>query len=500
MATNKIKIRNVYDDSNYDVDADIVSLVKYGKPYSALKFSEKESLENLPVVWENNPGVIDENVLSDGINGYNKNGYKYDRTIYEDYINYLEGLKENFRNVPIVDDDLNDTFTFTKGNTDIASFIDLKTVTKDYLKSVLESANRIQTDPYKLLAAILIEQPDSDLRTSNDYANTHNLFEVIMPPTAWLRFDDIDFNLKQLGLYGSPSITTDKVIERINRLRDRVTNIYNTAYKPKSSIDAHAEFIRIKGYEGVNPNQQNLKNVRSSYVAQMDSAADSLKKEYPDLFKFKEGGQIMPYMQTRQIEINDKAYDVIVASTEGEREEGLSNVAEMLDSEGCLFIFPEPIPAEEVIFTCEDMSFDLDILFLDSEGNVLDKQFGKAESQDQITPSNLAPDVPISYVLELNANSDVSVGDEVDLDPDSEEVSEEEVDKMYVLGSDGKPQATIVGGERIFSRKNTKVLIRQAKRADKSKKDSDYKRLGKSLFKFLDIQDNQEAEYVTIKE
>lgn len=56
------------------------------------------------------------------------------------------------------------------------------------------------------------------------------------------------------------------------------------------------------------------------------------------------------------------------------------------------------------------------------------------------------------------------------------------------------------GGERIFSRKNTKVLIKQAKKANNSKSDSDYKRLGKSMFKYLKIQDNNEPEFVELKD
>jgi len=58
---------------------------------------------------------------------------------------------------------------------------------------------------------------------------------------------------------------------------------------------------------------------------------------------------------------------------------------------------------------------------------------------------------------------------------------------MKIIGSDGNVQGIIQGGERIFSRKNTKVLIRQAKKAYASKSDSDYKRLGKSMFKYLKI-------------
>jgi hypothetical protein len=70
------------------------------------------------------------------------------------------------------------------------------------------------------------------------------------------------------------------------------------------------------------------------------------------------------------------------------------------------------------------------------------------------------------------------------------------VKKMYILGSDGTPQASIEGGERIFSRKNTITLIRMAKRAFKSKKDSDFRSLGKKVFKYLDTQESNEPEYV----
>jgi hypothetical protein len=41
------------------------------------------------------------------------------------------------------------------------------------------------------------------------------------------------------------------------------------------------------------------------------------------------------------------------------------------------------------------------------------------------------------------------------------------------------------GGERIFSRKNTKTLIRMSKKANLTKKDSDYKRLGKKMFEYI---------------
>ena len=61
-----------------------------------------------------------------------------------------------------------------------------------------------------------------------------------------------------------------------------------------------------------------------------------------------------------------------------------------------------------------------------------------------------------------------------------------------------QPQMELMGGERIFSRNNTKTLIRLAKRANKSKLDSDYQKLGRKIFKYISIQDNREPEYVNI--
>lgn len=202
-------------------------------------------------------------------------------------------------------------------------------------------------------------------------------------------------------------------------------------------------------------------------------------------------------METKQIEINDKVYTAYIADTEDLRSKGLSNAESIDSNELMLFIFDQPIPAEDVIFTSEDMSFDLDILFLDPECNIVDKQFGKAGSEDPITPTNLAPDMPVAYVIELNANSGVNVGDEVDLEP--EEASDEEVDKLYVLDENGNPQYEILAGARIVSRIETRKLIQKAKKARKSKLDKDYKALGKFMFKVLEGQDNRPSEYVELE-
>jgi hypothetical protein len=52
------------------------------------------------------------------------------------------------------------------------------------------------------------------------------------------------------------------------------------------------------------------------------------------------------------------------------------------------------------------------------------------------------------------------------------------------------------GGERIVSRKETKVLIRKAKKAQNTNNESDFKSLGKYMFKIIKGQDTRKPEYV----
>ena len=56
---------------------------------------------------------------------------------------------------------------------------------------------------------------------------------------------------------------------------------------------------------------------------------------------------------------------------------------------------------------------------------------------------------------------------------------------MLVLDENGDVQFRLEGGERIFSRISTKKFIKAAIKAYRSDKDSDYKKVGKLVFKEL---------------
>lgn len=188
-------------------------------------------------------------------------------------------------------------------------------------------------------------------------------------------------------------------------------------------------------------------------------------------------------MKHQKIEIEGNIYHVKVVETEDEFDNGLMGVEHLAPNEGMLFPFKE---YETQSFWMKDTLIPLDIIFINRDNIVTKIVQGVPLSEEPIMGDAL-------YILELNANSDVELDDEVDFEIDD---SEEKDDKMYVISMEGKPIMELEGGERIFSRKNTKNLIKFAKKAYNSEKDSDYKALGKRLFKYLDIQDNNEPQYV----
>lgn len=197
-------------------------------------------------------------------------------------------------------------------------------------------------------------------------------------------------------------------------------------------------------------------------------------------------------MKEIKIEIADKEYKVLVAESEEEREQGLSNIESMDDDEGMLFVMPEG--QGQVIFNTAEMEFDIDLIFIDQNDEVYNVVLGKAHSEENIISTPEGTDGRTKYVLEVNANSGIQIGDELDIE-DDDEISDEEL-KMYIIGSDGKPQMDLVGGERIISRRETKEIIRKAKKANKTKQNSEYKKLGKYLFKVFKGQDERPNEYI----
>ena len=205
-----------------------------------------------------------------------------------------------------------------------------------------------------------------------------------------------------------------------------------------------------------------------------------------------------------EVQIENKIYNLLVATTEEEKERGLMGIEELPDNEGMLFDYSDE-PQAELSFWMKNVDIPLDIIFINQDGIVISVKQGIPNSEEYITEDSEF----ISCVIELNANSGVKAGDKTDLfseiDNINEEIEDEDeedthpelnVNRLYVYGSDGEVQAELQGGERIFSRKSSKVIIAKAKRAYVSKEDKDYKSLGRYIFKEMDAQDNRDPEYV----
>ena len=187
----------------------------------------------------------------------------------------------------------------------------------------------------------------------------------------------------------------------------------------------------------------------------------------------------------KTIEIHNKKYQVKIAESEADKIKGLQGVKQLPEDEGMIFIYDEP---QTVGFWMKDTEIPLDIIFINDDCEVISIYKGQPYNE------NIAEEDNVKYVLELNQNSGVKKGDELDID------SEEELPTMKVIGPDGEVQMELEGGERIFSRKNTRTLIRMAKKANETKSDTDYTRLGNKMFSYIKQQDEREPDYVELKD
>ena len=179
------------------------------------------------------------------------------------------------------------------------------------------------------------------------------------------------------------------------------------------------------------------------------------------------------------IHIGNKEYKVQEAHTEEEKEKGLQGVYSLPEDQGMLFFFEEP---QEVSMWMKDTLIPLDIIFINEDNEVVKVAQGEPNDETPIIAQDTL------YVLEINRNSGVKEGDELEI--------QDEGPVMKVLAQDGSSQMDLWGGERIFSRKNTVVLIRKAKKAALTNSDKDIKALGRYMFKCIKGQDERPNEYV----
>ena len=179
------------------------------------------------------------------------------------------------------------------------------------------------------------------------------------------------------------------------------------------------------------------------------------------------------------IHIGDKEYNVKEAHTEEEKRKGLQEVTELPKNEGMLFFFDEP---QEVSMWMQNTLIPLDIIFINEDDEAIKVVPGVPNAETPIVVQDTL------YVLEGHVHSGIQEGDQFEIEDDGP--------IMKVLAQDGTSHMSLFGGDRIFSRKNTVVLIRKAKKADETKSENDLRARGRYMFKCIKGQDERPAEYV----
>lgn len=195
-------------------------------------------------------------------------------------------------------------------------------------------------------------------------------------------------------------------------------------------------------------------------------------------------------MKQVKVDIGDKSYICDLLESEEDKRKGLMNIDYLPPDRGALFVWNDEDTRE---MWMKDTKIPLDQIAINDDDEVV--LVYKAQPEDE----TLVPFMNAKYILEVNQDSGIVEGDDFEID------DSEDLDKyvMKVLAPDGSTQMYLQGGERIVSRKETKTLIRKAKRAYENR-DKDYekhcKALGKYIFKVIKGQNTRPPEYVEVPE
>lgn len=334
-------------------------------------------------------------------------------------------------------------------------------------------ANKNKQANNAILMAIL--QDINAALTGNNYGNAAS--------TAVITMANVERDGADKGDYIENS--TNNILDQNGDILDKITIQFNQHPEILNELDKFADDNGLMQEESDNY-LQDLGNLIELYLSKVQ--------------KHGEGGQFEEQLDVVTVKIGDKKYKLLYLYSEEQKETGLKNVEDMEDDEGALFDYSDD-PKASISFWMKDTTIPLTVLFINKDGVVISSHKGVPLSEDYITEES----EPVYWVIELNKSQDISTGTYTDLslyeDPDEAEDLEDEhpeldVNKLYIYGSNGEVQGTLQGGERIFSRKSTKVIIRKAKRAYVSKLDKDYKALGRYVFNEMDAQDSRKPEYV----
>lgn len=142
-------------------------------------------------------------------------------------------------------------------------------------------------------------------------------------------------------------------------------------------------------------------------IAWEDGISVNVKNENKDDERIQEE----PYVEI-ELESGLKVkVDVEIADTDAKRSRGLSNRSFLGDYEGLLFTFQEDVNNP---FWMKDMLIPLDIIFINSEGEIVDIKENQQPCLVDYCPT-ISSEYFYRYVLEVNANfckeNNIEVGD-----------------------------------------------------------------------------------------
>ena len=119
------------------------------------------------------------------------------------------------------------------------------------------------------------------------------------------------------------------------------------------------------------------------------------------------------FSKTAEWTLNDKTMNLLVASTSAEQELGLGQRPSLASTTGMIFVFDAP---GSYPFWMKDMSFPLDIIWLDQNFKIIHIEKNLSPST---FPNAYTSDSPAQYVIEVNAGftgqNSLSVGDALDI-------------------------------------------------------------------------------------
>lgn len=195
-------------------------------------------------------------------------------------------------------------------------------------------------------------------------------------------------------------------------------------------------------------------------------------------------------MEEKLINIGSKTYKCKIAKSEEDKKKGLMDVKNLPPDEGMLFVWNDEDTRQ---MWMKNTIIPLDMIAINEDDEVI--MVYNAQPKDE----TLIPFIGAKYILEVNQNSGIQIGDDFEID-DSDDLNKY---VMKVISSDGGTQFLLQGGERIVSRKETRILIKKAKKAELLKNDETAfnnacKSLGRYMFKVLYGQDHREAQYVQV--